>query len=665
MIKFNKNQTIVILGLLLVFVSAFSVVIFKFGLPKIEFGFSEGGATESICDETCYGSVPWDGAGGYWSDPDLVLEGGSAWVNYPIEWAGIEGIKGTYNWKLWDNRVNIISEKGIGSVAIIFGVPKWASSDPKCYTKQIAGKATIECPDNTYRFYPPKPEYYPDYERYVKALVGRYKERIHYWKIHHELTDKWEVNPGTCYASETLVKCEMRQMVEMLSHAYKAIKEADPQAIVLSPSHGHSKHWLVLAEDFTKAFLSSGACNYFDMFDIHYYDPAEDVPWMINSIKNTLGAFGCQKDLWQTETGMTSDDDIAIGIADLYTQDPLYYKGRGCNSDFLGPGERLQAKDLEKKLPLLTQLGIKGVGNLNLFDYPNQYNTGNVEAFEFHCNLGLYIGELTNTQPVTFRRIRPKLGFCSYQKVALGEIKDPWCKLYEHMIFADSFYALKEIGLNKGIYSGITLTNGTIRNGVLINGLDYLKYPTKNNFDFDVNKGTIELWVKPSWDSNTMGNHRVLFSTNSGSTWTSQNHIYLVAQKNKFLNFVVYDSNGISHSVATPINWSANQWHHIAIVWDFTSSRTSEMLLYIDGLRKGNNYPTNPGLFNLNFKSAYFYIGSSFERTFQFNGVIDEIKIFDHPRKNTPNNAFYLYRCGNDVCDGEEDYNTCPTDCKL
>ena len=600
-----------------------------------------------ICGR-CYGIHP---AEGFFAALDLAAEINASWYGFPIEWAHVERDRGTYRWGIWDQRVNNVTEKGLEPIVTIFGVPKWASSDPKCYEE----KGRVECPDNTYRDYPPKPEYYHDYEKYVRALVNRYKDRVRYWKVQHELTDHWDVDPATCRENEDRRACEMRQMVEMLSHAYRAIKEADPNAIVLSPSHGHSRRWEEEAVNYTREFLSHGACDYFDMWDVHYYDRVEDVDWAIQSLRNALSEYNCYKDFWETETGYTSDDDIA-----LFGDEG----GNGwCNSDLLGPGERFQAKDLEEKLRRLVELGVKGVGLIRFYDikrgdykWPSE---SGYPRFEFHCKLGVYEGEELIPRK-KFRKIRPKLGFCAYQKVVLGRVEEPWCNLYEGLVFADSFYAIREIDLNNGFYSGISLVEGRYNKAVMINDSDYLYYPVNGNFN--KTEGTIEFWVRTNWDPATSDKHHFLFSENPGTEWNSPNHVYVYFHKSQSLNFVIFDENGEGHTVSVPITWNPKEWHHVAVTWKLSDSGESEMRLYVDGILRDDT-PTNPGSFTLSEVSENFFVGTSYNRVYQLDGMVDEFRMYNKARRNPHSESFFIFRCGDDSCNPEESFISCPTDC--
>ena len=65
-------------------------------------------------------------------------------------------------------------------------------------------------------------------------------------------------------------------------------------------------------------------------------------------------------------------------------------------------------------------------------------------------------------------------------------------------IFHESFNSYNSIQANGGKYKDISLVQGKIGKGVLIQDRGNLVFPVQNHFNFQ--KGTIEFWIKPQWD---------------------------------------------------------------------------------------------------------------------------------------------------------------------
>jgi hypothetical protein len=105
------------------------------------------------------------------------------------------------------------------------------------------------------------------------------------------------------------------------------------------------------------------------------------------------------------------------------------------------------------------------------------------------------------------------------------------------------------------------------------------------------------------------------------------------------------------------------EWHHIAVMWNLSDSSDSEMMMYVDGVLKSRN-PTNPGNFTLSSVSENLSVGTDYNNVHRLDGLIDEFRIYDEARKNIGNESFFIFRCGDDSCDSEENFISCFIDCK-
>src|SRR5271157_3773355 len=105
--------------------------------------------------------------------------------------------RGEFHWDYYDQLLDCARRNGITVYAIVGYWTGWT----KPYTAE-----GIE-----------------DYVRFVRALVGHYKDRIHQWEIWNEPNIFFWQGPKEMYA-------------ELLARSYRAIKEVDPQAQVLGLS---------------------------------------------------------------------------------------------------------------------------------------------------------------------------------------------------------------------------------------------------------------------------------------------------------------------------------------------------------------------------------------------------------------------------------------------
>ena len=151
--------------------------------------------------------------------------------------------------------------------------------------------------------------------------------------------------------------------------------------------------------------------------------------------------------------------------------------------------------------------------------------------------------------------------------------------------------------------------------------LSYSLYDVDNSSRiFD--KGTLELWVKPDWSYNETGVNYLFESVDN----EAGNNIELL-RVGEEIGFVVG-----TYGVTSQINWSAEEWHHVAVSWD------DNLRLYIDGELK------NSSDFNSSVEPGKIYVGSNSDFNYQFDGNIDEFAIYDYPRSNGEILNDYLYQ---------------------
>jgi len=105
----------------------------------------------------------------------------------------------------------------------------------------------------------------------------------------------------------------------LLEVAYRAIKAADPQVVVVGgPSANLESGW-------TTDFLKRGGLQFLDVFDIHNYDPArpaESFEDAFRSLEGLLHAHGDPRPVWITEWGCYADDDppyVPLAVGDATT----------------------------------------------------------------------------------------------------------------------------------------------------------------------------------------------------------------------------------------------------------------------------------------------------------------------------------------------------------
>jgi len=171
---------------------------------------------------------------------------GFNWVKFQMPWKDVENAPGNYNWDMWDQLIGAYNGNGIQVMLSIPKAPNWAR--PGDDDKSIEG-----------------PPANPDtYANFVKQVAARYSGRvqaIEVWNeqnLWYEAGGKGRINPGA--------------YVKLLQAAYTAIKQANPNMIVISGALTPAGNVGDLAMDdvqYLTQMYANGAKGYFDVLGAH------------------------------------------------------------------------------------------------------------------------------------------------------------------------------------------------------------------------------------------------------------------------------------------------------------------------------------------------------------------------------------------------------------
>ena len=188
----------------------------------------------------------------------------------------------TYNWRSIDESVRAARKNNLEILALIAETPAWASSMPN---------------DPSYRSYPPAPQYWVEWEAFIKAFVDRYgvkgTKEIRHWEIWGEANDAGQWLGTTS------------EYAQLYSRAYNAIKRSDPGAQVLMAGMNESNQ-----PDWLNAVLNDAtypARNKIDIIDVHIRGNWNRVRDLTAAWKEAFRSQGIQnKPFWITEFGFPS-----------------------------------------------------------------------------------------------------------------------------------------------------------------------------------------------------------------------------------------------------------------------------------------------------------------------------------------------------------------------
>lgn len=129
---------------------------------------------------------------------------------------------------------------------------------------------------------------------YVDNVVDRYREYNDYWEVWNEenLSGFWSGN-----------KPSAKQYLGILRKASSIIRHKDPSSkVVLGGLAG-------IGCDYLEDLLKIGGSKYFDVVNIHYYNPHKGPEIIIDELyelKNLLNKYQVHKEVWLTETGYST-----------------------------------------------------------------------------------------------------------------------------------------------------------------------------------------------------------------------------------------------------------------------------------------------------------------------------------------------------------------------
>lgn len=203
----------------------------------------------------------------------LARNAGVKWTREEFQWHRIEPEEGKYDWSYYDAMVETAHRHGIS----VYGLIAYWSNWTEPYTLKGV----------------------QDYANFCRALVGRYKDRIKHWEVWNEPNIFFWSGPKELYN-------------DLLKEAYKAIKETDPEALVLGCSTAG------IDRTFIEQVMDSGAP--FDILTIHPYRGqlnAEGFMQELQQIHELTGRDDSKpKPVWITEMGWPTH--LYGGVSERY-----------------------------------------------------------------------------------------------------------------------------------------------------------------------------------------------------------------------------------------------------------------------------------------------------------------------------------------------------------
>lgn len=245
---------------------------------------------------------------------------GFSWVKQQVRWADMEKEQGQIDWGELDRMVNNCSANGLKIMLSVVTAPRWARPGDSDFS--VAGP-------------PANPD---EYARFIGQVAARYKGKVQAYEVWNEQNLYYEWG-GRGH------KLSAAAYMELLKRAYRAIKAADPNAIVVSgaltPTGWHDYDTAVDDAIYLEEMYQNGLKNYCDAVGAHpsgynnppdatvgYNDPNEGGckghrSWFFRATmeqyRNVMIKYGDSgKRIWVTEFGWASTENLGAGPAPGY-----------------------------------------------------------------------------------------------------------------------------------------------------------------------------------------------------------------------------------------------------------------------------------------------------------------------------------------------------------
>ncbi len=207
-----------------------------------------------------------------------------------------------------------------------------------------------------------------------------------------------------------------------------------------------------------------------------------------------------------------------------------------------------------------------------------------------------------------------------------------WLEPVAHWKFdeGEGDIAYDSIGNNHGTIYGATWTAGKIGWALDFDGTnDYVETTTIDEIDQPI---SISAWIKTYGSNET----QTIFGRNQGDSYVGYSYENCIRISKD--NFVYFGDRppggGVTYLTSTePIE--IGQWHHIVVTRDANSFAT----LYINGC-----FDNNDTVFNIDLVNVKYRIGRVNTGHYPFNGLIDDVRIYD--RALTDEEIWQIYQEG-------------------
>ncbi|PIZ30328.1 MAG: hypothetical protein COY42_34130 [Armatimonadetes bacterium CG_4_10_14_0_8_um_filter_66_14] len=213
-------------------------------------------------------------------------------------WTNVQPERGKWRW--YDDDIALLRSNGLNLLGEFMWAPEWAATTAPGVAAHARSR---QLPQNM-----------DDFRRYVFETVSHYRDSLKYWEVWNEphYSGFWVGTP--------------EQYVELLSVAYEAAKQANPDCVIVGGGG-----FALSSLDWVDKALRAGMLKYCDVVSFHYGyagQPFEkQVEWFtqhLSTLRAMMRDSGGEKPLWNTEAAVYSTSFLDQNRAGYAENDAVY-----------------------------------------------------------------------------------------------------------------------------------------------------------------------------------------------------------------------------------------------------------------------------------------------------------------------------------------------------
>lgn len=207
-------------------------------------------------------------------------------------WARCESVKGVYNWQWLDSIINFAMDNGIQPwLQTSYGNPVYPGGGGTGLLNSLMKSD----------------EAYAAWDRWVNALVTRYKDRVKEWEIWNEPDHPMQNN-----SPELIAELNMRTA--------EIIKKIQPDAHIAGLAFASNRNTEYL-DKFLKAIADKGKLSLFEWISYHSYDARPEDAYSMEKVfalQKVMAKYSSTLKLRQGENGAPSTYIPSFALSNLY-----------------------------------------------------------------------------------------------------------------------------------------------------------------------------------------------------------------------------------------------------------------------------------------------------------------------------------------------------------